>query len=70
MTPKPIIAFLNKHLNEVIQTELFKKRMEALGMTVPVDNTPDKFAEFMRSQTARQAELAKLSGHTPLGSQR
>jgi len=68
--PAPIIAVLNKHLNEVIHTELFRKRMEALGMTVPADNTPEKFAEFMRRETARQAAFAKLSGHAPLGSQR
>ena len=44
----------------------FRQRMEALGMTIPTDNTPETFAEFMRVQTARQAELAKLSGHAPL----
>ncbi len=65
-TPGPIIAYLNRHLNEVIQTETFRTRMDALGMTAPSDNTPEKFAEFMRSQTARQAEFAKLSGHAPL----
>jgi tripartite-type tricarboxylate transporter receptor subunit TctC len=69
-TPAPIIALLNKHLNEVVQSEAFKKRMEALGMTVPADNTPEKFAAFMQVQTARQAAFAKLSGHAPLGSQR
>jgi hypothetical protein len=35
-------------------------------MTVPADNTPEKFAAFMRSQIARQAEFAKLSGHQPM----
>jgi tripartite-type tricarboxylate transporter receptor subunit TctC len=69
-TPAPIIAYLNKHLNDVVQSEVFKKRMEALGMTVPADNTPEKFAAFMRAQTARQEAFAKLSGHAPLGSQR
>ena len=69
-TPKPIIAFLNKHLNEVIQTEVFRQRMSALGMTVPTENTPEKFAEFMRRQTARQAAFAKLSGHAPMSAPR
>jgi tripartite-type tricarboxylate transporter receptor subunit TctC len=69
-TPAPVIAFLNKHLNEVIQTEVFRQRMAALGMTVPTDNTPEKFTEFMRRQTARQAEFAKLSGHAPMAPQR
>jgi hypothetical protein len=39
--------------------------MEPLGMTVPSDNTPEKFGEFMRREIARQAELAKLTGHLP-----
>ena len=64
-TPAPIVAFLNKHLNEVVQSEAFRQRMEALGMTVPADNTPEKLAEFMRRETTRQGELAKLSGHQP-----
>jgi tripartite-type tricarboxylate transporter receptor subunit TctC len=67
-TPPQIIAFLNKHLNEAINSDAFKRRIEPLGMTIPnpADNTPEKFAEFMRVQTARQAEFAKLSGHKPL----
>jgi tripartite-type tricarboxylate transporter receptor subunit TctC len=65
-TPAPIVALLNKHLNEAINSDAFKRRMEPLGMTIPADNTPEKFAEFMRRETARQAELAKLTGHAPL----
>ena len=64
-TPAPIVALLNKHLNEAINSDLFRQRMEALGMTIPTDNTPENFAEFMRRETARQGELAKLSGHSP-----
>jgi len=65
-TPAPIIAFLNKHLNDSINSEAFRKRVEPMGVTIPTDNTPEKFAEFMRRETARQAELAKLTGHAPL----
>jgi|SRR5450830_28592 tripartite-type tricarboxylate transporter receptor subunit TctC len=63
-TPARIIALLNKHLNEVINSESFRRRMEPLGMTSPTNNTPENFADFMRRETARQAELAKLSGHS------
>jgi tripartite-type tricarboxylate transporter receptor subunit TctC len=69
-TPAPIVAFINKHLNEVVSSASFRKRMEPLGMTIPTDNTPEKFAEFMRREIARQAELAKLSGHAPLEQKR
>jgi tripartite-type tricarboxylate transporter receptor subunit TctC len=69
-TPAAIIAFLNQHLNEVVQSEAFRQRMEALGMTVPPDNTPERLADTMRRETARQAALAKLSGHQPVAPQR
>ena len=63
-TPKPVIEFLNKHLNEVVQTDAFKKRMAELGMTAPpaADNTPEKFDAFMRQEIARQGDYAELSG--------
>ena len=40
--PQPIVCTLLKALNESIHTELFRTRMEALGMTIPAaaDNTP------------------------------
>jgi thiamine monophosphate kinase len=41
----------------------------ALGMTVPTDNTQERFVEYMRRMTARQAEFAKLSGHAPMSPQ-
>jgi len=65
-TPASIVAFLNKHLNDAIHSPSFQRRIAPLGMTIPTDNTPEKFAEFMRRETARQAELARLSGHSPL----
>ena len=61
-TPAPIIAFLNKALNEVVQSPEFRSRMAALGMTVPADNTPQHLADYMRRETKRQGELAALTG--------
>ena len=71
-TPAPILAFLNKHLNEAISSASFRQRLDPLGMIVPTpaENTPEKFAEFMRGEIARQGELAKLSGHAPLDPKR
>lgn len=62
-TPQPIIAFLNKHLNEALASPELRKKFEALGMTVPsaADNTPEKFKAFMAKETARQGDLAKLT---------
>jgi tripartite-type tricarboxylate transporter receptor subunit TctC len=63
-----IVGFLNKAVNEAIHSAAFKTRMEALGMTIPAaeSNTPENFAAFMRSEHARQAELARLTGHDPM----
>jgi tripartite-type tricarboxylate transporter receptor subunit TctC len=62
-TPKPIVTFLHAKLNETIQSDLFKQRMTALGMTVPpaADNTPEKYEAYLREETVRQGEMAKLS---------
>jgi tripartite-type tricarboxylate transporter receptor subunit TctC len=65
-TPPGIVALLNRHLNDAINSPAFRSRMEPLGMTIPADNSPGKFAAFMRQENARQAELAKLSGHAPM----
>jgi tripartite-type tricarboxylate transporter receptor subunit TctC len=67
MSPQ-VVAFLNKALNDAIHSDAFKTRMQALGMTIPeaARNTPENFAAFMRAETARQAELAKLTGHDPM----
>jgi tripartite-type tricarboxylate transporter receptor subunit TctC len=61
-TPKPIIDYLNKVTNEVANSDLFKQRMGDLGMTVPADNTPAKYDAYLRAETVRQGEIAKLTG--------
>ena len=64
-TPPAVIAYLNKQINEIIASPAYRGKIEALGMTLPAaaDNTPEKFKAFMIAHTARQAELAKLTGH-------
>jgi tripartite-type tricarboxylate transporter receptor subunit TctC len=61
-TPKPIIDYLNKVTNEVANSDLFKQRMGDLGMTVPAENTPEKYDAYLRAETVRQGEIAKLTG--------
>lgn len=67
-----IVTFLNRALNEAIHSDVFRTRMQTLGMTIPAaaTNTPENFAAFMRAETARQAELAKLTGHDPTAPKR
>src|SRR5918995_111184 len=38
-TPRNIISWLNKELNETITSPAFKQRVEPLGMIIPTDNT-------------------------------
>jgi tripartite-type tricarboxylate transporter receptor subunit TctC len=45
-----------------VQSQDFKSRMAALGMTVPTENTPEGLADYMRRETKRQGELAALTG--------
>jgi tripartite-type tricarboxylate transporter receptor subunit TctC len=68
-TPKPIIEYLNKELNAVVQSAAFKSRMGALGMSVPpaADNTPEKYDAYIREEIVRQGEIAKLSKNAPQG---
>jgi len=63
-TPKPIVEFLHKNLNAVVQSDAFKKRMAALGMAPPpeAENTPEKYETYLREETVRQGEVAKLTG--------
>jgi tripartite-type tricarboxylate transporter receptor subunit TctC len=61
-TPASIIAYLNRELNEVVQSPDFRGRMEVLGMTVPAKNTPELLVDYMRRETKRQGELAALTG--------
>jgi tripartite-type tricarboxylate transporter receptor subunit TctC len=63
-----IVSTLLKALNDSIHSELFKARMEALGMTIPpsANNAPANYAAFLRREMARQGELAKLTGHDPM----
>ena len=46
----------------MVQSSEFRSRMEALGMTVPAENTPEMLADYMRRETKRQGELAALTG--------
>jgi tripartite-type tricarboxylate transporter receptor subunit TctC len=61
-TPPEIISYLNKALNDIVQSQDFRSRMDALGMTVPAGNTPQILADYMRRETAHQGELAAFTG--------
>jgi tripartite-type tricarboxylate transporter receptor subunit TctC len=64
-TPPQIVARLNQALNEAIRAPAVRQRLDPLGLSVPAGpNTPEAFTAFMKEETARQATLAKLTGHS------
>ena len=68
-TPAPVIAFLNKHLNDTINSASFRGRMEPLGMTIPADNTPEKFAAYMRTRNGSSGGAREALGPRADGAQ-
>jgi tripartite-type tricarboxylate transporter receptor subunit TctC len=63
-TPGPVIATLNRALNESISMPDFASKLEPFGMTAPHQpNTPESYREFIAEQITYQGKLAKLSGH-------
>ena len=68
-TPKPVIEYLNKQLNAVVQTDLFKKRMGELGMSVPAasDNTPEKYEAYIRDEIVAAGRDRQADGRHQAG---
>ena len=63
-TPPAVIAKLNKALNESLQSQAVRERLEPLGMSIPAaPNSAEAYGKYMAEEAKRQAELAKLTGH-------
>lgn len=62
-TPKPVVAKLNKTLNEIFADPAFRKRWEEIGTPV-VGGTPESFAALIRSESIRLGKVVKDSGAT------
>ena len=60
-TPKPVIDKLNKVLNEALQDEDVKKRMDAVGVLVK-GSTPDEFGKFLASEYKRWDKVRETAG--------
>jgi tripartite-type tricarboxylate transporter receptor subunit TctC len=62
-TPKPIIAQLNKTINEIFADPEFRKRWEELGTPI-VGGTPEAFGALVKSDTVKLGKLVKDAGVT------
>ncbi len=63
-TPPEVIAKLNKALNDSLQSQAVRDRLEPLGMSMPAaPNSAEAYGKYMAAEAKHQAELAKLTGH-------
>jgi tripartite-type tricarboxylate transporter receptor subunit TctC len=60
-TSRDIVAKLNEAINSALHDPAVRKRLEGLGAT-PHGTTPEKFAQVIASDTAKFAEVIKISG--------
>jgi tripartite-type tricarboxylate transporter receptor subunit TctC len=60
-TPKTIVARLNTELQQMATGPTFKEKVNAIG-SEPMSGTPEQFAAFIRSESAKWADVIKRSG--------
>jgi tripartite-type tricarboxylate transporter receptor subunit TctC len=59
--PRPIVDKLNAAINRAIASPFFKERFALIG-DEPAGGTPEEFAELIRKDSAKWAEVVKRSG--------
>ena len=59
--PRPIIDKLNVAINRAIGSQTFKDRFAAIG-DEPAGGSPEEFAELIRKDSAKWAEVVRRSG--------
>ncbi|HEX4779119.1 MAG TPA: tripartite tricarboxylate transporter substrate binding protein [Usitatibacter sp.] len=60
-TPAPVVQRLHDEFVKALEAPEVRARMLALGAE-PVGNTPEQFAQYIRSEAAKYAKLVKASG--------
>lgn len=60
-TPKDIVGKLQKEIAKALSTPAMKERLLAQG-AAPVGNTPEQFAEYIRTETTKWTRVVKESG--------
>jgi tripartite-type tricarboxylate transporter receptor subunit TctC len=63
-TPAPIIAKLNRAMNDIIKQEAMKKRFADLNL-VPVGGSPEDMRKLVQEETARWGEVIRRAGIQP-----
>jgi tripartite-type tricarboxylate transporter receptor subunit TctC len=60
-TPRAIVTKLNAEINRALQSPTLKERYAAI-QAEPVGGTPEQFAEYVKKETVKWAEVVKKSG--------
>ncbi len=63
-TPREIINYLNAEIHKALVAPDLKKRLAASGVETLI-NTPEQFANFIKSEMARYAAVVKSAGIKP-----
>ena len=63
-TPREIINLLSAEIVKVVQHPAVRERFASLG-TVPVGNSPEEFAAFLRAEIEKWSWVVKASGARP-----
>jgi tripartite-type tricarboxylate transporter receptor subunit TctC len=59
--PRPIVEKLNAAINRTIASPAFKERFALIG-DEPAGGTPEEFADVIRKDSAKWADVVKRSG--------
>ena len=59
-TPKEIVDFLNKHINEALKDKEMLAKLEQLG-GVPMPGTPQDFGKMLAAETAKWEKVVKAA---------
>jgi tripartite-type tricarboxylate transporter receptor subunit TctC len=60
-TPQPVVVRLNREIAKILATPAHRERMTGADFE-PTTGTPEQFAAFIRSETAKWAKVIKASG--------
>lgn len=60
-TPRPVVGKLNQEIGRILAIPEVRERLTNIGME-PGSNTPEQFAEFIKSEIAKWAKVVKAAG--------
>jgi tripartite-type tricarboxylate transporter receptor subunit TctC len=60
-TPRDVVARLNAELGKILAAPESRERLAAAGFE-PLASTPERFAEFIKSETVRYARVIQAAG--------